>query len=139
MTDSPQNSPELTDEELALLHHIFDMARDGQVQELQSALNQGVPVNLTNSRGDTLLILAAYREQPEVVSLLIERGADLDRLNDRGQSALVSAVFRNRRDIAEALLDAGADATIGSQTPAAVAEFFDIEDMKTFLSERGIR
>ncbi|WP_129661954.1 ankyrin repeat domain-containing protein [Rothia uropygialis] len=138
MTDQEQNPPELTDQELDVLHQIFDLAREGQAEQLGAALDQGVPVNLTNPKGDTLLILGAYREQPEIVSLLIDRGADLNRLNDRGQTALASAIFRNNREIATALLDAGADPSLGSQTASAIADFFDITDMKELLRERGI-
>lgn len=139
MTEPQQNSPEFTQDELDFLNRVFDLAREGEAEQLATLLDQGVPVNLTDAKGDTLLILAAYREQPEIVSLLLERGADVDRVNDRGQTALVSAVFRNRQDIAASLLDAGADASLGSQTPAAVAEFFGIDEMKDFLSQRGIR
>lgn len=139
MTEPQQNSPELTQDELDFLNRVFDLAREGETEQLATLLDQGVPVNLTDAKGDTLLILAAYREQPKIVSLLLERGADVDRVNDRGQTALVSAVFRNRQDIAASLLDAGADASLGSQTPAAVAKFFGIDEMKDFLSQRGVR
>lgn len=139
MTEPQQNSPDLTQDEVDFLNRVFDLAREGEADQLAELLDRGVPVNLTDAKGDTLLILASYREQPEVVSLLIDRGADVDRVNDRGQTALVSAVFRNRQDIAERLLDAGADASLGAQTPVAVAEFFGIDDMRDFLSQRGIR
>ncbi|MUN55120.1 ankyrin repeat domain-containing protein [Kocuria koreensis] len=138
MTDSSDNASELSDQELEALHQIFDLAREGQTQQLAAVLDQGVPVNLTDPKGDTLLILGAYREHPDVVALLLERGADVDRLNDRGQTALASAIFRNNREIADALLDAGADPSLGSQSAGAIAEFFDIDDMKALLRERGI-
>lgn len=125
----------LSEEELELLHGIFDLAREGRAEELAAALDQGIPVNLTNANGDTLLILAAYREQPEVVRLLLERGADVDRLNDRGQTALVCAVFRNHEPIARMLLEAGADASLGHQTPEAVAAFFALPEMTRLLAE----
>lgn len=139
MTEHEAHSPDLTDEELDALHRIFDLAREGRTDQLAAALDQGIPVNLTDPKGDTLLILAAYREQPDVVALLIDRGADLDRLNDRGQTALSSAVFRNNSEIANALLDAGADPSLGSQTASAIAEFFDIPDMKQLLKDRRLR
>ena len=134
---SVDSSPveELTERELAFLHSVFDLARDGETQKLNALLDQGLPVNLTDAKGDTLLILGAYREQLEIVQLLIQRGADLDRMNDRGQTALVSAVFRNHEPIVRCLLEAGADASLGSQTPQAVAEFFDLPQMARLLSE----
>lgn len=134
----PQRSADaapLSDRELEALNQVFDLARDGRVEELAALLEQGIPVNLTNANGNTLLILAAYREQPEVVRLLLERGADVDRLNDRGQTALVCAVFRNHEPIARMLLEAGADASLGHQTPEAVAAFFALPEMTRLLAE----
>ncbi|MEU6856041.1 ankyrin repeat domain-containing protein [Rothia kristinae] len=132
---TPDGAAPLSDRELEALNQVFDLARDGRVEELAALLEQGIPVNLTNANGDTLLILAAYREQPGVVRLLLERGADVDRLNDRGQTALVCAVFRNHEPIARMLLEAGADASLGHQTPEAVAAFFALPEMTRLLAE----
>jgi len=138
MTDnfspSSQVSPELKDQELEFLNSIFDLARNNKPIALQSLLDQGIPVNLTNSHGDTLLILAAYHEHEEIVRVLLKAGADLDRLNDRGQTALVCAVFRDNLTISQLLLDAGANASLGTQTPADVARFFDLPSMQELLA-----
>lgn len=93
----------------------------------------GVPVDLTNSSGDTLLILAAYHEHVDSVRALLDRGADTDRVNDRGQTALVAAVFRQNAPIVEALLTAGADPGLGAQTAYDVAAFFDLPEMAALL------
>jgi ankyrin repeat protein len=108
--------------------------RDNKPLALTSLLDQGIPVNLTNSNGDTLLILAAYHEHEDMVRILIDAGADLNRLNDRGQTALVCAVFRDNEPIAQALLKAGADPHLGTQTPAQVAQFFDLPSMQKLLA-----
>ena len=126
MTEHEQN---LTEQEQAFLNSVFDLARENKPLALKSLFVQGVPVDLTNAAGDTLLILAAYHEHSELVQLLINEGADLDRLNDRGQTALVCAAFRNNLPIARMLLDAGAREDLGSQTPAQVAAFFGLEQM----------
>ncbi|WP_237237597.1 ankyrin repeat domain-containing protein [Rothia nasimurium] len=120
----------LTEQDIDFLNSVFDLARDNKPVALKSLFDQGVPVDLTNAKGDTLLILAAYHEHADLVQLLINEGADLDRLNERGQTALVCATFRNNLPIARMLLDAGADETLGSQTPADVAEFFGLAEMK---------
>ena len=65
---------------------------------------------------------------------LVRAGADLNRLNDRGQTALVCAVFRDNEPIAQALLKAGADPHLGTQTPAQVAQFFDLPNMQKLLA-----
>lgn len=133
MTATPPEEP--TEAELEALRAVFDLARDGDAAQLEQLLDRGVPANLTNAQGDTLLILAAYRQQPDVVRLLLDRGADPDRLNDRGQTALVSAVFRNDPRIARWLLEAGADPSLGTQTPAATAAFFGLPEMTRLLED----
>ncbi|MEZ0491740.1 ankyrin repeat domain-containing protein [Kineococcus sp. TBRC 1896] len=126
----------LTEDELDFLHGTFDLAREGATAALAERLDAGVPVNLTNSAGDTLLILAAYHGHAETVRAVLERGADHARVNDKGQTALSAAVFRRAGEIVELLLDAGADPGLGRQSGVAVAQFFDLPEMAALLAER---
>ncbi|NKE09667.1 MULTISPECIES: ankyrin repeat domain-containing protein [Kocuria] len=116
--------PELSPQELELLQSMFDAARDGRTQYLASAVDQGVPVNLTNSKGDTLLNLASYHEHPETVAALLERGADTERVSDMGFTALICAVFRGNQAITQMLLEAGARQDTGHHHAQAVAREF---------------
>jgi ankyrin repeat protein len=88
------DTSELTDEELAFLGAAFDLAREGRGAELGELVDAGLPVNLTISAGDTLLVLAASHDHPGMVRALLDRGADHGRVDDRGQTALGAAVFR---------------------------------------------
>ncbi|MDX3526559.1 ankyrin repeat domain-containing protein [Streptomyces sp. ID05-39B] len=112
MTEVPD--PEVVE----LATKIFDLARRGQTEELVAYVDEGVPANLTNDRGDSLLMLAAYHGHAEAVRALLARGADADRINDRGQTPLAGAVFKGETDVIKALLEAGADPAAG--TPSAV-------------------
>jgi hypothetical protein len=47
---------------LAFAHRMFDPARSGATGELSGYVAAGLPANLTNDKGDTLLILAALVE-----------------------------------------------------------------------------
>ena len=123
----------LTPDELAFLQSAFELAREGATDQLLQYVDQGLPVNLTNSSGDTLLILAAYHKHEELVRALLERGADHARVNDRGQTALAAAVFRQEAGIVTALLDAGADPELGPKSAVAIAEFFDLPEMLALL------
>ncbi len=132
--DSAQDGPpELTDEQLEFLNSMFDLARAGRTEELLSLIDQGIPVNLTNSKGDSLLILAAYNDHADLVRGLLERGVDVDRMNDRGQTALSCAVFRQNEEITAALLQAGADVDLGPQNAYAVIDMFGLENMRTVV------
>lgn len=124
---------ELTDEELAFLGAVLDLARSGDTAELTRLLDAGVPVNLTAPSGDSLLMLAAYHVHPDTVAALLTRGADTERVNDRGQTALAAAVFRRHAGIVTALLAAGADPHGGTTTPLATALMFELTDMQELL------
>jgi ankyrin repeat protein len=131
VTDAPNT--QLTEDELRFLQQTFELAREGETAELAARVDAGVPVNLTNSGGDTLLILAAYHTHAETVRALLERGADHARVNDKGQTALGAAVFRQDAGIVTALLDAGADPELGRQSGVAVAQVFDLPEMAQLL------
>lgn len=135
MTDQHRNaqSPQFTEAELAYVSSLFDAARNGDTQLLSSALDAGVPVNLTNSKGDTLLNLAAYLEREETVAMLLARGADTERVSDMGFTALVCAVFRGNEPIARALLEAGAGQATGHQHAQDVARVFGQEHLLPLL------
>ncbi|MGQ7788856.1 ankyrin repeat domain-containing protein [Nesterenkonia sp. K-15-9-6] len=132
--------PELTDEQLEFLNSMFDLARQGRGEELLGLIDQGIPVNLANAKGDTLLILATYNNHVSLVKGLLDRDADVDRLNDRGQSALTCAVFLQNEETVRLLLDAGADPRHEGQNAYAAIEMFGLEAMRAVLDEhRGNR
>jgi ankyrin repeat protein len=124
---------DLTDDELTFLAGVFDLARDGRHEELSGLVDQGVPVNLTNGSGDTLLILAAYHDHPATVRVLLERGADSRRVSDRGQTALGAAVFRRSVPSVQLLLASGADPDAGGRSARQISAFFDLPEMATLL------
>lgn len=133
---SEQTPPPLTDEQIEFLNSVFDMARDGRTDEVTSIIDQGIPVDLTDHKGDTLLILATYNGHPDLVLELLKRGADVHRVNARGQSALTCAVFVQDERSTHALLEAGADPDAGAQSPRAVVEMFGLDAMRALLDHR---
>ena len=126
----------LNEDELAFLLAAFDLAREGATAHLTELVDAGLPVNLTNSGGDSLLILASYHVHLDLVSALLARGADTSRVNDKGRTALGAAVFRKSSEVVTALLDAGADPALGRQSGLAVAEVFDLPEMLALLRGR---
>jgi ankyrin repeat protein len=121
---------------IELAGRVFDLARGGHTEELAAYVDAGVPVNLTNDKGDTLLILAAYHGHPATVGALLDRGADHARANDRGQTALAAAVFRQSTETVTRLLAAGADPDAGGPSARATATFFDLPEMVGLLDGR---
>jgi ankyrin repeat protein len=113
---------------------LFGLARSGQTDALSAYVDAGVPVDLTNDAGDTLLMLAAYHGHAATVRALLERGADPGRRNDRGQTPLAGAAFKKEPEVVRALLDAGADPQAGTPSAVDTARMFGHED---FLSWFG--
>ncbi|CAM3330090.1 ankyrin repeat domain-containing protein [Stackebrandtia soli] len=103
---------------------VFGFARSGDAARLAAYLDAGVPTDLTNESGDTLVMLAAYHGHADTVAVLTERGADVNRLNDRGQSPLAGAVFKGHDAVVRSLVDAGADADLGTPSARATARMF---------------
>jgi ankyrin repeat protein len=118
---------------LAFAHMLFDLARDGDGDRLAGYLDAGLSPDLTNDKGDTLLILASYHGHAGTVRMLIEHGADVGRVNDRGQTALAAAVFKQSEPAVRALLAAGADPAGGGPSALETARFFELPTMTALL------
>jgi len=110
---------------VTIAHACFDFARAGDAEELRAYIEHGVPANLTDATGNTLLMLAAHHGHADTVSTLVELGADPDRTNDRGQSPLAGAIFKGEDNVVAALLSAQADPDVGTPSARATAEMFD--------------
>ena len=113
---------------------IFNLARGGDTAAVAAYVDAGVPVNLTNDSGDSLLMLAAYHGHPDTVRALLARGAEPGRPNDRGQTPLAGAVFKKEPEIVRALLDAGADPAAGQPSAADTAAMFGNEDFLAWFA-----
>ncbi|MBF6274357.1 hypothetical protein A5789_18550 [Nocardia sp. 852002-51101_SCH5132738] len=115
---------------------LFELARTGEAATLAAYIDAGVPVNLCNDKGDTLLMLAAYHGQQAAVTALLERGADPDRANDRGQTPAAGAVFKGEDDILKALLAAGADPDAGTPSARESATVFGRTEVLELFDRR---
>lgn len=135
-TDATDRVAALDADTLAFAGRMFELARSGDDATLAQHLDDGLPVNLTNGTGDTLLILAAYHQHPATVRALLARAADPSRVNDRGQTALAAAVFRRSAEIVTVLLAAGADPDAGSPSARETAAFFELPEMTDLLPPR---
>ncbi|MDR6865596.1 ankyrin repeat protein [Microbacterium resistens] len=124
---------------LEVIEGTFDLARDGRVGPLGEMIDAGVPIDLRNPRGDTLLIVAAYAERVDVVADLLARGADTDAVNSHGQTAVACAVFRRNEPLLRMLLDAGADQNAGGHPAAQIADQFGQPAMRAVLDEYAAR
>jgi ankyrin repeat protein len=131
MADNVIDDPSATPDSaiLDLASRLFDAARCGDAAMLAAYVDAGVPVNLTNTNGDTFVMLAAYYGNESTVAALIALGADVDRHNNRGQTPLAGAVFKNDTTIIELLLSVDADPLAGSPSALETARFFERDEL----------
>ena len=92
---------------IELAGRVSDLARAGRTDELFAYVDAGVPVDLPDDKGDTLLI---------------------------HQMALAAAVFRQSEATVCSLLDAGTDPDAGGPSACATADFFELPTMASLLS-----
>jgi ankyrin repeat protein len=131
-----EQEPTPDSEVLQFAAKVFNLARQGDHDTLAAYVNAGVPANLCNDKGDTLVMLAAYHGHPQTVSALLARGADPDRPNDRGQTPLAGAVFKGEQAVIEALLVGGADPTAGIPSAVETARMFGLDDLVALFEGR---
>ncbi|THV33478.1 ankyrin repeat domain-containing protein [Glycomyces buryatensis] len=108
----------------------FDLARQGETDRLLAFVDGGVPIDLVNGSGDSLLMLAAYHGHADTVRALLGRGAEVDKRNDRDQSPLAGAVFKDFGEVVTVLLAHGADPDIGTPSARQIAAMFDRDAFK---------
>ena len=116
-----------------VIEGVFDLARDGLTGPLGEMIDAGVPLNVINTRGDTLLIVAAYQQHPDTVAELLRRGADASVINAMGQTAISCAVFRGNEPILRLLLEADADPDLGAHSGVAIADQFGLPRMREVI------
>lgn len=125
---------------LAFVRTVFQHARAGASGPLATLLAQGLPPNLRNERGDSLLMLACYHGHLDAARVLLAHGADPELMNDAGQTPLAGAAFKGDLAVATLLLDHGAGvATAGpnGRTALMFAAMFDRTEIARLLLERG--
>lgn len=139
-TSSTLQKPALDEDTLRMARQVFQWVRGGDLTSLQPLLDQGLPANLRNESGDSLLMLAAYHGHAEVVRALLRAGADAELANDRGQTPLAAAAFKGYVEVVRALLDGGALVDghgDDGRTALITAAMFDRVEVMEVLAERG--
>ncbi len=138
MTDAPtpeSNEPAHDPEVLELAQKIFQLARHGDTDTIAAYVDAGVPADLTNDRGDSLVMLAAYHGHAQAVRVLLDRGADPGKPNDKGQTPIAGAVFKGEDEVVRMLLDHGADPRAGEPSAVETARMFEKTELLRLFGE----
>ncbi|QRK04029.1 ankyrin repeat domain-containing protein [Archangium violaceum] len=125
---------------MAVARSAFQHARAGDALILARLVEAGLPANLANEKGDTLLMLASYHGHADATRVLLEHQADPEKANDRGQTPLAGAAFKGDVTIARLLLDHGArvdGVAPDGKTALMFAAMFDRLEVLELLLSRG--
>ena len=140
--DQPANqNRQMSPEEAAdFAEQVFNKARDGDAAMLAALLSKGLPANLRNQKGDTLLMLASYHGHVEAVKVLLEHDADPEIRNDNGQSPIAGAAFKGDLQMVKTLVEGGAQvegASFDGRTALMMAAMFNRAEIVDYLISKG--
>lgn len=118
-------------------------AYNGNMDQVQSALEHGASANFKGKGGFTPIVMAARNGHLDVVKYLVEHGADLNkRDNIRRKNALLAAAFKSQDEVAAYLLDHGAEVNaqgVNGWTPLHDAAFVGDYNIVKMLVDHGAR
>jgi len=83
---------------------LISCVRDEWIQGIDSLLESGASVNITNYSGDTSLMYAVLRKNINIIRCLLDHGANVNLKNQHDVCALSIACFHDMVEIAELLL-----------------------------------
>ncbi|ASQ45131.1 ankyrin repeat domain-containing protein [Legionella clemsonensis] len=79
------------------------------LSEVQELIENGIPVDISLSSGETMLHLASQNDDIDMVNWLLKRNADVNIAEDQGLTALHIAASRENNNILLLLLNHGAE------------------------------
>jgi ankyrin repeat protein len=79
--------------------YLRDAARAGDLELIQGLLAAGAPLESTDKKGYSALILAAYHGHADAVDALLAAGADACHPDARGNTAMMGAAFKGYEGI----------------------------------------
>lgn len=67
---------------------LFSYCRHGRIVEIERHLDKGIPIDVRDQYGNTLLIIACQNGNKRVAKLLLRRGANINGRNHKGNTPL---------------------------------------------------
>lgn len=90
---------------------IFSYARHGRCEDIERLLDRGIPINVRDTYGNTILTTACQNGNKRVAKLALRRGADINARNHKGNTPLHYCYHYGYGDsLGEYIISKGADA-----------------------------
>lgn len=70
------------------VENIFSLARHNRVDEIERVLKRGIPPDVRDEYGNTILIIACQNGHKRVAKAALRRGCDINAINARGNTGL---------------------------------------------------
>ncbi|MCG5047997.1 ankyrin repeat domain-containing protein [Pectobacterium brasiliense] len=140
VAQSEETSLKESDVTSSLNQYLWDSARHGDIEILQTFITSHYNLNVADEKGYTAVILAAYHGHDAAVEALIKAGADPCLRDARGNTALMGAVFKGEIKIARRLIAAECnpdERNHAGQTAAMYASLFQRSELLKALKEKG--
>lgn len=115
---------------------MFRLAREGTTEQLKTALETGINLNIKDEYGQTPLMYAAGQNNEEVVQLLVDKGADVDQETDAGWTPLMYAARDNTLEVFEQLIDNGADMSATNNDGDTVLELASTVPVRNYITRQ---
>mmetsp|Transcript_37442 Transcript_37442/g.38124 ORF Transcript_37442/g.38124 Transcript_37442/m.38124 type:complete len:220 (+) Transcript_37442:125-784(+) len=89
---------------------IFSYARHGRAEDIERLFDRGVPVNVRDSYGNTILTIASQNGNKRIAKIALRRGADINARNFKGNTPLhYCAHYGYGETLGRYLIEKGAD------------------------------
>jgi ankyrin repeat protein len=93
------------------IENLFSAARHGRVDEIERLLSMGIPVDVKDAYGNTVLTVACQNGNKRVAKTVLRRGANLNTRNFKGNTPLHYCYHYGYGDtLGQYMISKGADA-----------------------------
>jgi len=116
-TNSADSSSSLSNVDEQDIREIFQATRHGRASEVTRLLEKGVPVNVKDTFGNTMLAIACQNGLKKIAKIALRRGADINSRNYKGNTPLHFCYTYGYGDsLGTYLISKGADPDIRNHT-----------------------
>ncbi len=127
-------SNEFQSAEQELKAYYFAAARMNDVAVLKGFIDAGFPVDVSNNKGYTALMIATYHGNVETFDYLISRQANTCAADKKGNTALMAAIFRGEFSLAKKLMSYQCDSEHKNNAGNSAADFAEVFGRVELLS-----